>query len=101
FQVGRIFHKTPHQNPGHYAHGNVNVENPTPGVVECDPSAEGRSDGRRHDRSDSVQSKCQASFLWWERVSQNGLCHRLQAASASSLKNREEQKKTKAGRKAA
>src|SRR5580704_8668566 len=47
--IRRIFYQPVGEEQGQDAYGNVDVENPMPGVVVCDPTAEGGSDrGRQH-----------------------------------------------------
>src|SRR5262249_51200241 len=76
-QIGWIFDKAANQKPGEQANRQIDEENPAPGIVEGDPTAEGWPDGWRHDRRDAIQREGQATLLGRKGVGQNGLGHGL------------------------
>ena len=71
------------------ADGQVDEENPAPGVVIRDPSAKSRTDGGRDDYGDAVHSEGDAPLFWWKRIRQNGLRQRLESAAPCTLKDAE------------
>ncbi len=65
----------------------VDEENPAPGEVVGDPSAEGGADGGSGDNGDAVDGEGHAAFGGRESVGEDGLFAGLEAASASALQH--------------
>src|ERR1700691_3566582 len=59
---GRIFNQPVGEEQRQDADRNVDVEDPVPGVIVGDPSAQGWPDGGRQHRDQSVQGKCEAAL---------------------------------------
>ena len=79
----------------------VHQEDPSPGVVVCDPTAECRTNRRSEDSRHAIQRKGETPQARRKRIRQNGLRHRLQAAAASTLNHARDQQNSQAGRDAA
>ena len=100
-EVGRILNKPRRQQERKNADRNIDEENPAPGKVVGDPTAEGRTDGRRHHHRDAINGKCHAPLRRLESVSQNSLLARLQASTARPLKNAKDDQHGEVGRETA
>src|ERR1700722_2121495 len=90
----RIFYQPIGKEYGQNAYRNVDIENPMHGVVAREPSAEGRPNGRGQHRDQSVERKGEAALRRLERISHDGLRHRLQSSASYPLQYAEEQQKT-------
>ena len=86
----RILNQARSQQQRNYADWNIHKENPAPGVVVSDPSAESGPDRRGHNHRDSVDSERHAAFSGREGVGKNRLLARLQPAATSALQHAEE-----------
>src|SRR5208282_4612501 len=86
-EIGRILNEPRGQENGNDSDGNVDEENPAPGEVVGDPSAERRPDGRSRDHGNAVHSESHAALGGRKSVSEYGLFAGLKAASASSLQH--------------
>src|SRR5260370_2108585 len=93
-----IFDKLIDQYERQNAHRNVDVENPAPRVVVCNPPSQRRTNGRSADGRNSIQRKGQPSLLGSQAIAQDGLRHRLQASSGCALHDSKQQQKPKAVR---
>src|SRR5579862_268276 len=100
-EVRRIFDEARREKNRKDAYRNVNEENPSPGEVVRNPSAESWTDGRRGHHRDAVNSKRHAAFRCRKSVRQNRLLAGLQAAPAGALQNAEENEGREIGRQAA
>ena len=78
--------------------GEIDEENPTPGIIEGDPSAQGRANSGRDDGGDAVECECQTALLRRKSVGENGLRHRLKPAAACALQDAEQKKEAQARR---
>src|SRR6202042_3679287 len=92
-----IFNKLIDQYERQNANRNVNVENPAPRVVVCDPASQCRTNGRSADGSDSIEREGQPALLGSKAIAQDGLRHRLQASSKRALHDSKQEQKPKAG----
>ena len=85
-----IFDEAKDQEQRQNADRQIDEENPAPGVVIRDPSAEGRSDRRRDDCGDAVEREGQTALFGRESVRQDCLGHGLKPATADPLQNPKE-----------
>src|ERR1700730_15047385 len=95
--VRGIFDKLRNQHEGHNPQWNVDVENPAPRVIVCDPASERWTDSRCADGCNSIQREGQSALLGSKAITQNGLRHRLQASSDRSLHDSKEKQEAKTG----
>ncbi len=89
-EVRRIVDEARHHHQREDADGNVEVEDPAPGVVVGDPAAEGGADDGRDDDAESVGGHRLAVFLLREGLQQDGLGEGLQTASGEPLQDAED-----------
>src|SRR6516162_3812502 len=82
-----------HEKQRQQAHRKINEKDPAPGIIECNPSAQRRANGGRHDRRDSVERKRRAPLLRRKLVCQNGLGHGLETATTGALQHPVEKQK--------
>ena len=87
-QVRRVVHQGARQEQRQDAHGDVDEEDPSPGVVVGDPAAQGRADDRRHDDAHAVGGHGQALLGPRETLDQDRLARRLQRPAARPLEMR-------------
>src|ERR1700688_1898669 len=100
-EVRRILNKPLRQQKRNDADRNVDEENPAPTEVVRDPTSKRGTDRRSHHHRDAINSKCHAALGGSEGVGKDGLLARLQASSAGTLKNAEDDKHRKIEREAA
>jgi hypothetical protein len=100
-QIGRIEDQQRSQQQGTNAHRNVDQENPAPGVVVGDPSAERRAHHGREHHAHAVHRHGDALLFTWKRFAQDGLRNGLQRAAAQALQHAAQNQYGKAGRQAA
>jgi predicted transcriptional regulator len=81
--------------------GDVDEEDPAPGVVVGDPAAERGADGGREDDRHAIDGEGLAALVRRESVGEDGLLAGLQAAAAGSLEHAEEDEERERGREAA
>ncbi len=86
-EIWRILNQPRGEQDRKNADRNVDEENPAPGEIVGDPSAERRTDGRRRDHGDAIDGECHAALGGRKSVGQNGLLAGLQAAAARALQN--------------
>ena len=84
----RIFDKTRDQNERQDADGDVDEEDPAPGVVVGNPAAESGADGWREHGDEAVEREGLAALVGLEGVGHDGLRHGLHAAAAGALNDR-------------
>ena len=79
------------------ADGDVDVEDPAPGVVVGDPAAEGGAeDGRAHD-GDGVDGHGHAALVAGKEVGQNRLHGGLEATASEALQDSEDDEQAERG----
>ena len=100
-EIRRILHHPEHQKQRQQTDGKIDVEDPAPGVIVGQPSAQRRANRGRHDGGDSVEREGQPALLGREGVRQNGLRHRLKPAAAGALNHAEQNQHRQAGSDAA
>ena len=83
----RIIDQSADQKEGQNADRNVDEEDPAPGIIIGDPTAEGGADRGREDGDETVEGKGLASLLRLEAVGHDGLGHGLHSAAAGSLQD--------------
>ena len=81
----RIVDEACDEHEGKDADGDIDEEDPAPGVVVGDEAAEGGSDGGCEDGDEAVEGKGLAAFLGFKGVGHDGLGHWLHSAAAESL----------------
>src|SRR5208337_1493571 len=86
---------------GEDSDGNVDEEDPAPGVVVCDPAAQSGSDDGRSDDAHAIDGHGHALLFARKALDEDGLGDGLQAAAARSLQDAEEHQQGQAGGKAA
>ena len=86
---------------GEDADGDVDVEDPAPGVVVGDPAAQGGSDGGGEDGDEAVEGEGLAALLFLEGVGHDGLGHGLESAAADALEDAGDEEDGEAGSEAA
>ncbi len=91
-EIGRVFHDAAGENEGENAYGDIEEEDPAPGVVVGDPAADGGTDGGRDDDGHPVDGEGDAAFLGSEGVGQDGALAGLQAPAGRALKDAEDDK---------
>jgi len=79
------------------ADGNIDEEDPAPGVVIRNPAAERRSDDGRDDDPHAVDGHAHALFFAGKAFNQNGLRDGLEAAAARALQYAKQHKEREAG----
>src|SRR4029077_13908556 len=72
-----VFDKAKDQEQCQNTHWQVNEENPSPGVVICDPAAKSRTNRWRYDRRDAIECESQTTLLGRKSICQDRLGHRL------------------------
>ncbi len=80
------------------ADGDVDIEDPAPGVVVADVSPQHGTEDRRDDDRDAVDGHRHAQLFLGERVDQDALLGRLEPATAEPLEDPEEDQQLDAGR---
>ena len=88
--VRRIVDVARHHHEREDAHRDVEVEDPSPGVVVGDPAAEGGADDGRDDDAESVGGHCLTMFFFRKCLQQDGLGEGLQTASGEALQYTED-----------
>ncbi len=92
FGLFGVFNKEVGEKEGEAAHGNVDVEDPTPVVVVGNPSAQRGADSGGDDDGEPVDGECHAALSGGESVGKDGLFGRGEAAaSLSTLEDAEEE----------
>src|SRR5579859_363647 len=86
-QIGRVLDEARGEQDGENAYRNVDEEDPTPGKVVGDPSAQSRADRRSGHHRHSVHCESHAAFCRRKRIGENCLLARLQSAAACTLEN--------------
>ena len=84
---GRVIDETINERQGHKTDGQVEEENPTPGVIVRNPSSQRGADRRGDDCRDAVEGEGQAALLGGKHVRQDRLRHRLQSTAAGALQD--------------
>jgi len=74
-------------NEGQDADGQIDVEDPAPGVAVGDPSAEGGADDGGNDDADAISGHRGAVLSGRKALQQDGLRQRLHSAAADALQN--------------
>src|SRR5689334_18431995 len=97
-QVRRIVDKLRNEQQGQNSHGDVDIENPAPGIVVCNPAAQRGTNGWSTDNGDSIQCEGQSAFFRRKGVGEDCLRHRLQSAAECTLQHAEKKQHTKARR---
>ena len=82
---GRVVDEAGDEDEGEEADGDVDVEDPAPGVVVGDPAAEGGADGGGEDGDEAVEGKGLTALFLFEGVGHDGLGHGLEAAAPDAL----------------
>ena len=100
-QVGRVEDQERGHQDGEGAHGNVDEEDPSPGVVVGNPAAQRGADDGRHDHAHAVDRHRHALFFLGEAFHQNRLRNGLQRATSRALEDAEEDQQAEAGSHAA
>src|SRR5580704_12723214 len=100
-EVWRILDKARSQKQRQNPDRDINEENPSPGVVVGDPAAERWTDGRSHNHRDAIHGEGHASLRGWKSISEDGLLAWLQASTAGSLQNAEDDEGRQVWRKSA
>ena len=85
FDPGRIVNQAVDQNEGQDADRDIDEEDPAPGIVVGDPTAQGGADGGGKDGDDAIEGKGLAALLGFEGVGHDGLRHGLHASAAEAL----------------
>ena len=85
--IGRVFDKGLDHEDGKDADGQVDIENPAPGIVVGDPATEGRPKNRGHNHAHAEGGHRHTALFARETFEQNRLRHRDQGPAARSLKN--------------
>ena len=75
----------------------IDEEDPAPGVVVGDPSAQRGTDDRSNDHAHTVNGHGHALFGAGKALDQDGLRDRLQSAAASTLQHPEQHQQRQAG----
>ena len=99
--VGGIVDEARHHHEREDAHGNVEVENPAPGVIVGDPAAEGRADDGCDDDSEGIGGHRLAVFLLGKALEEDGLGEGLESASGDTLEHSKDDQLRKRGGRAA
>ena len=86
-EVGRILNEPRGEQDRQNADGDIDEEDPAPGEVVGDPSAEGGADRGSGDDGHSIDRECHASFRGRKGVRENGLLAGLQASAAGALQD--------------
>ena len=89
-QVRRVHQDAGGEQHRDDAHGHVDEEDPAPRVVVGDEAAERRADGGRHHHRHSVHRECHAALRGRERIREDRLLGRSEAAPADPLEHAEE-----------
>jgi hypothetical protein len=100
-EVRRVFDEPVRKIERDDADGDVEKEDPAPGVVVDDPATDGGAKDGSGDHCDSVDRECHAAFLRREGVREDGLLAGLQASTSRALQNTEEDEHAESGREAA
>ena len=99
--VGRVMDKRAHHDHRDHADWQVEVEDPAPGVVVGDPSAERRAEDGRQDDTESEGSHRGAVLLGWKGFEEDGLGEGLEASAGKTLQDAKEDERLETGRHAA
>ena len=89
-EVGRVFHDAAGEKNGENAYGNIEEEDPAPGVVVGNPAADGGSDGGRDDDGHAVDGEGDAAFVGSEGIGEDGALAGLEASAGRALKDAED-----------
>ena len=89
-EIGRVFHNAAGEKHGENADGNIEEEDPAPGIVVGDPAADGGADGRCYDDGHAVDGEGDAAFLGSEGIGEDGALAGLQAPAGRALKDAED-----------
>src|SRR3984885_15122378 len=100
-EVGRILDEARGEKQRNNSDWNIDKENPAPGEVVGNPTAERRADGRCHDNGDAIDGERHSPFGGCECIGQNSLLARLQSAAARALEDAEEDEHAEVGRESA
>ena len=95
FDVRRVVYKQVAEKQRQQADGNVDEENPPPGVVVRNPPAESWAHRGRDNNRDAVQRKSHPALLLAECVVQNRLLAGSKPAAAHSLQHSKEDQQLK------
>src|SRR5208282_3248898 len=99
--VGRIDDQGGSEKDGKKSDGNVDEENPAPGVVVREPAAESWPDDWGDDNAHAIDGHGHALFFARKTFDKDGLRDGLQAAAARSLNYSKEDEQRQAGSNAA
>ena len=97
FHVWRIGDEEVGERQGNQANWNVDVEDPAPGIIVCNETAEPGTDGGRDDDGDSVHGESHAALRNGKCVVEDGLLAGLQAATTDTLEDAENHQHAEAG----
>ena len=86
-EIRRVLNEPRGEQERKDADRNIDEENPAPGEVVGDPSAERWTDGGSGDHRDAVNGKGHAALCGSKSIGEDGLLAGLQAASASALQD--------------
>src|SRR6266849_4449720 len=89
-ELRRVRNKPLRQKQRHDPDGDVDKEDPPPAPVVGDPTAERRADYRRSHDGHAVEGESRGPLLWGERIHENGLLDRSEAAASDALQNPKE-----------
>ena len=89
-EVGRVFNDAAGENDGENADGDIEEEDPAPGIVVGDPAADGGPDGGCDDDGHPVDGEGDAAFFRSEGIGEDGALAGLQAPAGRALKDAEE-----------
>ena len=94
FRLGALFHKVggiAHQAgtgpEGDEADGEINEEDPAPGVLIGDPAAKGGAEDGGDERGDAEEGLRGALFFGWKGIEKNALAAGLKAAASEALEH--------------
>ncbi len=89
-EVGRVFHDAAGENNGENAYGDIEEEDPAPGIVVGNPAADGGPDGGCDDDRHSVDGEGDAAFVGSEGIGEDGALAGLEASAGRALKDAED-----------
>src|SRR5438445_9599246 len=89
-EIRRILNKPRRKQERENPNWDIDEENPAPGKIVGDPTAKRWTDCRSHHHRYAINGECHAPLGGSEGVGEDGLLARLQAATARTLKNAED-----------
>jgi hypothetical protein len=100
-EIRRVFDEAIGEDEREDSDGDVEEEDPAPGIVVDDPAADGGAENRRGDDGDSVDGESHGALLRREGVGEDGLLAGLEASTGCTLEDAEEDEHRQAEGKAA